>query len=285
MSEIVLDPRTNPFRADLAATRLKGLVAADRYVEGTVQQVLAETAPMRRSSGNNSPLDSELLYGERVTVFDERDGWAWCQSTRDQYMGYVPVSALGEIGPDATHMVTARCSHVYSEPNIKVPPARALKMNSLVSVKGTKDRFSILDDEDYIFTDHLGDADGSKGDFVAVAETYMGTPYLWGGRSDNGLDCSALVQLSLQAVGMSCPRDSDMQAAGLGNPLPIDDALGHLTRGDLIFWTGHVGMMMDTDILLHATAHYMMVVREPLLPAIQRIIEAGAGPVTAIRRL
>ncbi|MBZ0215406.1 MAG: C40 family peptidase [Fimbriimonadaceae bacterium] len=286
MTKPALDRRVNAFRADLAAAHLEGLVPADRYVAGVPRQVVAETAPLRRGPGDEFPLDSELLFGERVMQFETHDKWVWCQSMRDDYVGYVPVSALGGIGQDATHLVTALCSHVYPGPDIKLPPRAGLKMNSPVSVCGTKDRFSVLENEGgYIFSDHLGAADGTGGDFVAIAEMFLGAPYLWGGRSNNGLDCSALVQLSLQATGLSCPRDSDMQAANIGASLDIDAGLKNPQRGDLVFWKGHVGMMMDAGILLHATAHYMMVVKEPLLPAIQRIKDADAGAVTAIRRL
>lgn len=285
MSGHDLDLRLNAIRPDLAAAHLKDQVTADKYITGEPRQVTADTASLRRGAGDDYALDSELLFGERVILFEERDGWGWCQSVRDQYVGYVPLAALGGVGPAATHRVSVLCSHVYPEPDIKLPPRAALKMNALVSISETKDRFAVLVDQGgYVFSNHLGTVEGAAGDFVSVAESFMGSPYLWGGRSNDGLDCSALVQLSLHAIGKNCPRDSDMQARSLGAALVADEGFENLQRGDLIFWKGHVGIMKDARTLLHATAHYMRVVSEPLVPTIRRIKESDNGDVIAVRR-
>jgi len=280
-----LDWRFNAFRPDLAAGSLRGRVKADRYVEGEGRQVTARAAPLRRAPAHNAALDSELLFGERVVVYDEQDGWAWCQSRRDEYVGYTLSSALSPPGAVATHMVTALCTHVYLSPDIKTPPIGRLNMTALVSVAEQEQRFAKLNDHDgYVFADHLGQLSGGETDPVSIAERFMGVPYLWGGRTNTGLDCSALIQLAFHATGQSCPRDSDVQGLALGRVLS-DGEQEALQRGDIVFWDGHVGFMQDAGMLLHANAFHMMVVTEPLRPAFRRIEETGGGKVTSIRRL
>ncbi len=286
MTRKILDPRVNAVRADLAGEYLRGRVEAPRFSKGELRQVVACCAPLRRGAGHEFVLDSELLFGERVTVFESLDGWAWCQSCRDDYVGYVPASALGPGGPDATHRVSALCSHIYPEPDIKSPPLGALKMNARVAVGEKVDRFAELYDRGgFVFSGHLSGIGVTGDDFVAVAEMFPGVPYLWGGRSNDGLDCSALVQLALHATGKPCPRDSDLQESSLGRSIEVKIGLTDLERGDLLFWQGHVGIMLDGETLLHATAHTMMVVSELLRPAIQRIENSGGGEISAIRRL
>lgn len=166
-----------------------------------------------------------------------------------------------------------------------MPPLEALSIGAGLAVTGESGDFFTTERGGHVFKPHLCPRSQHEPDFVAVAERFLHVPYLWGGRTSLGLDCSALVQLSLAAAGMAAPRDSDLQERELGEALAYDDSLDGLSRGDLVFWKGHVGIMTDPDTLLHATAFTMSVIREPLRPARDRILARNGGPITAIRRL
>jgi cell wall-associated NlpC family hydrolase len=218
-----------------------------------------------------------------VTVYDERDGWAWGQLETDGYVGYIPSDALGAPGPDATHRVAIPRTCLYPRADLKSAPVRLVSLNVRVAVTGREGDFAALaDGAGFVFARHLAPVGATAPDFVLVAEAFLATPYLWGGRQSLGLDCSGLVQLSLDAAGIACPRDSDMQQA-LGEPVDIAD-LTQLRRGDLVFWTGHVGIMVDENRMLHASGHHMMVIIEPLAAAAMRYAEADLA-VAAVRRL
>lgn len=276
-----LDPRLNAFRDDLAADALKGQVEAPRFASGRLAHVTVSVTALRRRPAADGPRDTELLHGESVAVFDEADGFAWVQSQRDAYVGYVSLDAL-EIGaPTATHRVTALRSFIYGEPDLKSPMNGWVSLNSPLVVTGARDRFSALAGGGYIFSDHLSATDMFAPDYVSVAEQFLETPYLWGGRSSLGLDCSGLVQCALEATGITCPRDTDMQEAALGSTMPDSEPL---QRGDLLFWKGHVGIMADGATLLHANATHMKTVEEAVEPAIARIAQTD-GPVTSVKRL
>lgn len=278
------DPRLNAYRADLAAASLKGVVEAPRYADGALRQVTASACWLRRAPGEDQPIDSEILFGETARVFDEHEGWSWLQLSGDGYVGYAPAATLGDALYEPTHRVSALRSHVYPTANVKAPPVAALPMNAEVAVAATEDGFARLSSGGFLFAAHLAAVDAPEGDFVAVAERFLGAPYLWGGRTGLGLDCSALVQLALNAAGIVCPRDSDMQEAQLGAALPRSGAQQDLRRGDLVFWPGHVGIMADGETLVHATAHSMTVVREAFDGAAARLAAAGLE-ISAIRRL
>ena len=280
---IKLDPRLNAYRDDLADARLKGLVEAARFVEGVTRRVIATTAPVRRQPSPDAALDTEALYGETVTLFEEVEGWAWGQLANDGYVGWLPGAALGEPGMAATDKVGALRTFAYPRPDIKAPIVGVLSMASRVAVVGAEGKFAVLDDGRFVIARHLLPIDDRAPDFVAVAERFVGVPYLWGGKSSLGIDCSGLVQLSMIMAGLCCPRDSDMQAAGAGTALDIPSGLPEFRRGDLIFWKGHVGILKDADTLLHANAHHMEVATEPVTEAIARIA-AGGLMVTAVRR-
>lgn len=284
MKERRLDPRLNAVRDDLAAADLKGIVEVPRFVEGRPKQVVQASAPLRSAPRHDARLDSEVLLGERIELFDEREGWSWVQVERDGYVGYVPSEALAEAGTTPTHRIAVLASHLYPAPDIKAPPVMRLGLNAAVTVIGEGERFAHLASGDFIPKGHLVPRDVFEADFVAVAERFLGTPYLWGGRTDCGIDCSGLVQIALQAAGEPCPRDSDMIENALGEPLPHADGLPALERGDLVFWEGHVGIMVDGARLLHASSHHMQTVIEPLAPAMERIAPIR-GAVTSLRRL
>lgn len=223
--------------------------------------------------------------GERVTVYDEQDGYAWVQLGRDRYVGYVPSATLGTAGIAPTHRVTALRTFLYSAPDLKTPPGAYLSMGAGVSPTNTAGDFVQLATGGYVFGRHIGPMDAAEPDFVTVAERIRGAPYLWGGKTSLGLDCSGLVQLALAMAGIDAPRDTDMQQAALGEPVRLAPDLSGLRRGDLVFWHWHVGIMQDEGRILHANGHHMAVASEPLAGAERRIRENSYGPITGVRRL
>ena len=278
------DPRRTPARADLAAKHLEGNVAAARFVEGRVLEVAAPVAPLRREPRPDAPLDTEALKGERVTIYDaNEEGWSWSQLAADGYVGWLPSAALAPCGPAPTHKVVALRTLVFPGPSIKLPPLEALPLGATLAVTRVQDRMAITPSGAYLPAAHLAPLDAYETDFVAVAERFVGVPYLWGGKTALGLDCSGLVQIALAACGIACPRDSDMQEAALGAPVATVADFSDLQRGDLVFWKGHVAIVRHRASLLHANAFHMSVVVEPLAPALARIRAAGSE-VTSMRR-
>lgn len=281
-----LDARRHVFRDDLAALSLRGQVVSPRYSAGSVRQVARPVVPLRREPSPHLGLETEALFGELVKVYDEAEGWAWIQLQRDRYVGYVPSAALTTEILSTTHRVTSLGTFVYPAADIKTPPIMHLPLNAEVRVVDWSEKFCRLERGGFVVTRHLSERDRFERDFVDIAERLIGSPYLWGGRTRIGIDCSGLVQVSLEAAGRSCPRDTDMQAAELGEAVPIQPGLENLVRGDLVFWKGHVGVMSDGVMLVHANAHHMAVAAETLPEAAGRIARAQDGsPIVAIRRL
>ncbi|WP_346900297.1 NlpC/P60 family protein [uncultured Roseibium sp.] len=282
------DRRIHPVRPDLAARAYEGRVQADRFVDGTVKQVTADSLSMRAEPRRDKPIDTELLFGETVTVFEETmEGWAWGQLETDGYVGWFSSDGLGALEA-ATHRVRALRTYRYPGPDLKFPPLGLISMGSKVTVMGSATTrgldYALLSDGSAVVARHLAGLDQIVEDWVAVAEEFLGTPYLWGGRTSLGLDCSALVQLAAQAGGYDVPRDSDMQAAGAGEAIDAPN-LNALKRGDLVFWKGHVGIVQGPNRLLHANGHTMTVASESLDDAVARIAENEFGNVTGTMRL
>jgi cell wall-associated NlpC family hydrolase len=278
---VALDPRIHPFRPEIAASHLRGQVEAQRFVEGARYQVIDPATPLRRAASHEARLDTEVLLGERVIVYEITDeGWAWGQLERDGYVGWLSASALGTPGPAPTHKVCVPRTLCFPAADIKLPPIAALPMGATLSVARQDERFAITASGWHVPEVHLAPVKARASDFVAVAEQFLGAPYLWGGKTSLGIDCSGLVQVALQAAGHACPRDSDMQELALGKPV----ALAEMRRGDLVFWKGHVAIARDGESLVHANAHAMMVAIEPADAAIARI-KAADSEVTSVKRI
>jgi cell wall-associated NlpC family hydrolase len=278
---VALDPRIHPFRPEIAANYLKGQVEARHFVEGARYQVIDPATSLRRAPSHDARQDSEVLLGERVIVYETTDeGWAWGQLETDGYVGWLSANALGKPGPAATHKVCVPRTLCFPAADIKLPPLTSLPMGARLAVARHEGRFVITASGWHVPDVHVAPVKARASDFVLVAESLLGAPYLWGGRTSLGIDCSGLVQTALQAAGIACPRDSDMQELALGKLV----SLREMRRGDLVFWKGHVAIARDPESLIHANAHHMMVAIEPAEDAIGRIKAAGSD-VTSVKRI
>ena len=274
------DPRLTPARPDLAAEHLRGKVEAARFVPGVVQEVVVGLAPLRQAPSHEAPLLTEALCGERVTVYEsDEEGWSWGQLQSDGYVGWLPAATLLAPGPEPTHRVSALRTFVFPGPSVRLPPSDALPLGARVAVMREQDDFAVASSGGFVPKRHLVPLAQVEPDFVVVAERFLGVPYLWGGKSSLGLDCSGLVQIAMTACGIKCPRDSDMQEGALGKPAN----LAGLQHGDLIFWKGHVAIARGRNSLIHANAFHMAVTIEPVAEALARIGAAGSQ-VTSVRR-
>ncbi len=284
-----LDPRMNAYLPALADARLRGIVEADQFAEGSLKRVVAALAPLKRRPHADAPLDSEVLLGEVVRVFgDTPDGWSWCQCEADAYVGFIPTEALGALDAVPTHRVVALRTFVYPAPDLKLPQrgmlfaGSTLALGAEVVTRGTSYRL-LAGGSDAVPAVDVEAIDAPlPSDFVAEAERFVGTPYLWGGRSGLGLDCSGLVQLALALTGRWAPRDADQQAAALGEGVAGGVEAG-LVRGDLCYWPGHALIVRDEDTVIHCSGFHMRVVIEPRATAFPRIVAAHGQPV--VRRL
>lgn len=277
-----LDPRLHAFRPDLADAGLAGKVPATHYVKGRPHTVTAPLVDVKGAPRGDAGQTTQALMGEAVNVFAVEEGWAWGQLGRDGYVGYLPAAALAEGSVEASHEVAVPSTFLYPAANLKAAPYATVYMNSPLAVVETGEKWSRIADGRFVFTRHLRTRGSGAAEPAAVAQLFENVPYLWGGRTQLGLDCSGLVQTALQACGRPCPRDTDMMEREVGEALPFGDP-AVLERGDLVFWAGHVGMMIDRQRLVHANGHHMLTVIEPLSEALLRI-GALFGPATSYRR-
>ncbi|MEL7464926.1 MAG: NlpC/P60 family protein [Pseudomonadota bacterium] len=276
------DPRVTPVRGDIAALHLRGVVEADEFVSGQLMSVAVPAAPMTAAPHGEAEMTTQLLFGEGFTVYEAKSGWAWGQSAIDNYVGYVPEADLIHApAAEPTHSVRALQAIIYAEPDMKTRPIGAIPFGARVIVADEKDAFAALDPGGYAPAAALRPIRQKDPLWVAAAQRFRGAPYLWGGRTPAGFDCSGLIQIAMQSAGMACPRDSDQQMAALGREVDGKS----LKRGDLVFWKGHVGVMTSPTILLHANAHHMEVAEEPFEAARDRIGAKEFGEILAIKRI
>jgi hypothetical protein len=272
------DARVRAIRADLADVALAELYFAPHYAAPVVRSCAATSVMLRGAPGDGAGAVTELLHGEAFHMLDARAGWAWGYCGHDHYVGYVPTDILGE--PVVPTHVTRALAPVFSQAAIKAPIVRMLPTGAQVA--GTIEGDFLAMADGFVHVRHVRAPEATERDWVAVAERTLGTPYVWGGRGGLGLDCSGLLQTALAACGIAAPRDTDQQAQALGVALG-DDA--ELRRGDVIFFPGHVGLMLDGERLIHANAHWMAVTIEPLSDVIDRLKDKHEQPVTGRRRI
>ncbi|HEY5106284.1 MAG TPA: C40 family peptidase [Caulobacteraceae bacterium] len=274
------DPRVTLARSDLAADSLEGLIKAERFAHPIAMQTIAPLAALRTEGRAGAEQADQLLFGEVFEVLEAKDGFAWGQARRDGYVGFVEAACLSSELLAPTHRIGAPSTFAFAEPSIRAAPFGPLSLNALVTVLEESGSFVRVAGAGWIPRRHLSPIGCFEADPATVAQSLVGAPYLWGGRSSLGLDCSGLIQQALHACGLACPRDTDQQSL-----LGVAIGPAEHRRGDLIFWRGHVGMMLDDQRLIHANAHRMAVAIEPLHEAIARIEASGAGPPTVRRRL
>ncbi len=283
----MLDRRLNAYRPDLADERLTGQVEAARFAAGTPMQVSAPVVDLRGEPRMDSGPQTQMIFGDSVRVFEEMDGWSWVQAERDGYTGYVSSAALERPAGEATHMVVVPRTFVYPGSDLRFPHTKALSLGSRLRIVGVAEtrgtKYALLESGEALIASHLALVSEHAADYVTVAETLLHTPYLWGGTSGFGIDCSGLVQLSMWVAGRKVLRDSDMQQDALGEIVEPDATYSNLQRGDLVFWKGHVAIWASPDMLIHASGHTMTVTLEPLQDAIKRIAYLYDLP-TLIRR-
>jgi len=275
------DRRITAARPDLAAAHLKGVIEAERYREGRIKCVVHAAVGLRADPSSDATLETELLFGEIFTVYELKGGWVWGQAALDSHVGYAPADAFGEVTAPPTHRVTARATPLLTAPDVKQPSRLILPTNAKLNVAEPGDRFTMLADAGYVFSAHIAPMETHAPDWLAVAENFLSVPYLWGGKTFAGIDCSGLIQTALEAAGISAPRDTDLMENALGQSVALD---APLERGDLIFWKGHMGALLDSERLIHASGYHMQVVIEDFVTARARIFGDGL-PVRTIKRL
>ena len=271
------DPRITPWRDGIAARSLEGVMEAEVYLDPKAMSATAPATAIRAAASADSEQMDQLLFGERFEVLEEEGGWLFGQAARDGYVGFVEAQALAPAGPLPTHRVAAIRTYAFAEPSIKSRAIGPYSINSLVAVEAVEGRLAKVTGAGWITVDHLAPIGQFDDDRAAVAERFLGAPYLWGGRES--LDCSGLVQQALFACGRACPRDTDQQEE-LGTAIAAE-AFG---RGDLVFWKGHVAMGLGEGRIIHANGHHMAVAIEPLAEAVARIGATGSQP-TGYRRV
>lgn len=276
---IALDARVHAARGDLADISLAGTLFSAHYARAVELTCVAAGAPLLAHPSIKSQAVSELLRGESFHALDVTTDWAWGFCGHDGYVGYIRREAL-DVHEIVTCRITARSAPLFSTPDIKSPILDHWPQGALFAGEVMGD--FIASGEGHIHVRHAAAVDALESDWVAVAQHYLGQPYIWGGRGHRGIDCSGLVQVALAQCGVIAPRDTDMQREGIGTLLGAD---APLARGDFIFFPGHVGIMAEADMLLHANAHWMAVVIEPLADVVARLAATHADPILARRRI
>ena len=273
------DPRITPCRDGIAARSLEGILEAEVYLDPKAMSCVTAATAIRAAPDASSEQMDQLLFGERFEVLEEAGDWLFGQAARDGYVGFVEAAALGPVAPMPTHRVSGLRTYAFAEASIKTRASGPYSINSLVAVEAVEGKLAKVAGGGWMTADHLSPIGWFEQDWAAVAERFVGAPYLWGGRESLGLDCSGLVQQALFACGHACPRDTDQQ-----QDLGVEIAPAEFGRGDLVFWTGHVAIGLGDGRIVHANGHHMATTIEPLSAAIARI-GAGGSPVTGYRRI
>lgn len=272
-----MDRRLTPANDRVALASLRGVIEAPLYAEGTPAQLAVPLADLRKAP--DGPRERQVLMGDALTVIERHQAWAFVQAAKDGYCGYLPETALAAVEP-VTHWVATPGTHLYAGPKVQAQDLGALSLGCRLTVIGQDGSFAQTP-QGYVPACHLRALGDWHDDPVTVAQSLLATPYLWGGNSRAGIDCSGLTQVAHLACGIVCPADSDQQQS-MGHPLPED---APLQRGDLLFWKGHVALVAAPDLMIHATGHAMAVVFEPIRTGMARIIAQSGGPITHRRRL
>ncbi|WP_241242013.1 C40 family peptidase [Sphingobium algorifonticola] len=276
---VTLDKRIHAVRGDLADLALAGVLFSAHYARAVEMSCVMPGAGVRATTAPGAETVTQLLRGEIFHVLDVTAEWAWGFCHHDGYVGYVQRDVL-DLREEATHRITAHMAPVFAEANIKARIVDCWPRGSLFPATVEGDFLACP--EGFVHIRHACDAQQMQTDWVSTAASYIGQPYVWGGRGHLGVDCSGLVQVALGQAGRKVPRDTDLQRESIGVQLPED---APLQRGDLLFFPGHVGIMVDSDSLLHANAHWMGTVVEPLADVIARLAPLHAQPVLARRRI
>lgn len=273
------DRRATPATPRIAHASLQGVMEAPAWTNGSPARIAAPLADLLAAPAG--PRDRQVLYGERVTVIERYQGFGFVMAQKDGYCGWVAEPALGpDMAP--THRISAPAGHLYRAPGLKSPEVCALSFGARLTIAAEHDRFAETHDGFFVPRAHIAPADETEADAVRVAELFLGTPYLWGGNSRAGIDCSGLVQAALLACGIPCPGDSDQQCMALGRLIPSH---GPFQRGDLLFWPGHVAMAVDGQRLIHANGFRAATTHEGIETCIVRIEAQGEGPLLCVKRL
>ncbi len=279
------DPRVTPARGDIAADWLDGFLKADKFVKPKKSVITATAANLYKNPDYRTGIETQLLYGETFDILEEKDDWVWGQSQTDGYVGYIKAENISPEKVTPTHQVINIGAWALDEADMKSRPMKQHSFGSLVEVIDYDDKFYLLSDHTYMFAGHLRALDEPDADPVGHAFRFLGVPYLWGGRSCAGIDCSALIQLCHAQCGISMPRDADMQQKSVGKALGTDFNAVSLVPGDLIFWQGHVGMMIDARNMIHANTRAMAVSIDELSEYAKFKGENERRPITAIKRI
>ena len=276
---MIFDTRITPIRRDLASTAYKAIVKRKKYVTAKQATVKSTFTPLYANKG--SKLSTQLLYGEECDIFDTKNGWSWIQSRRDNYVGYTPtINLTRKIYKPNSKVISLR-TIIYTKPDIKSVTKGYLSFNSLVEVIKIKGKYSLIKNLGWCPSLDLVKIKSSKFNHIDLSKQYLDTPYLWGGRDSMGIDCSGLVQNLHQINNRPFPRDTDMQEIFVTNEVKFEK---DLKAGDLVFWKGHVAMMIDNSNIIHANAFHMKTAIEPLSTAKKRILKSN-GKIKKLGRL
>lgn len=277
----MIDRRRFPSNGRVAHDSLKDKVEGVSFVSGLEKQIIEPVVGLHKEP--NGPMDRQLVYGDRFLELDQdhNTGFSFGQMLSDQYVGYVKTHALGNIGP-TTHKVRALNAHIYPKANIKTVPVMTIPLGAKLNVMDNENGFVQLSSGGFVPVQAVTLIADYEHDPIDVAKKFLNVAYLWGGDSYCGIDCSGLIQAAFSGCGIFSPRDSDMQEKELGSLLP-DDAV--LQTNDLVFWPGHVGMMIDAQNIIHANAHHMRVTIEPLTKVSNRILKAEGKKISSIKRI